>query len=240
MNILDNFILLATDSCRSRAYIDVMFNNKLKPAFAVILKINSLIEKSEELLENQFFKNNIPLEDMLAFYDINYKTLTISDINDNLIFQELGNLKQPYVIFSIPGYILGKGYFKCGKKYLHIHPGKLPDYRGSTPMYYSILEERKLAVSAIFLEERIDEGPILRISEFDLPEDPTIIDTIYDPWMRANLLVETLKLYCIHKEFNVTNQQKDAGEIYYVIHPVMKCLSINAIVPHKNHVREVS
>ena len=239
MNDLDQFVLLATDSCRSRAYIDIMFNNKMRPAFAIVLKLSSLIQKSEEFIENQFFKNDIPLEEMLSLYGINYKTLTISDINDSFIFQELEKLRQPYVIFSIPGYVLGKRYFQCGKKYLHIHPGKLPDYRGSTPMYYSILEEKKLAASAIFLEEKIDEGPVLRTSEFDLPEDPTIIDTIYDPWVRANLLVETLKIYCLHKKFDVESQQKDAGEVYYVIHPVMKCLAINTIMLHKNRVRGV-
>ena len=50
---------------------------------------------------------------------------------------------------------------------MHVHSGKLPEYRGSTTLYYSLLEKNKVAASAIMINEGIDTGDIVYFKEFD-------------------------------------------------------------------------
>ena len=45
---------------------------------------------------------------------------------------------------------LNKVIFIGEKRYLHMHPGKLPIERGSTTIYYSILKRKKINCYSIF------------------------------------------------------------------------------------------
>ena len=68
-----------------------------------------------------------------------------------------------------------------------------PQYRGSTTLYYSLLEQNKVAASAIIINEGIDTGDIICIKEFDFNFDPKLIDLIFDPLLRAVVLIYALK-----------------------------------------------
>ena len=57
-----------------------------------------------------------------------------------------------------------------GKEFLHFHPGKVPDYRGSTTIYYSILDNDTCHVSAFFLRKTIDAGPIISVKQYVKPK----------------------------------------------------------------------
>ena len=47
--------------------------------------------------------------------------------------------------------LLKEKILDTGKKFLHIHGGYLPDYKGSTTNYYSLINENTIGASAIFL-----------------------------------------------------------------------------------------
>ena len=51
-------------------------------------------------------------------------------------------------------------------KFLHIHGGYVPAFKGSTTNYYSLLAEGQLGASAIFLTEDLDSGPKLHRQKF--------------------------------------------------------------------------
>jgi methionyl-tRNA formyltransferase len=107
-----------------------------------------------------------------------------------------------------------------------VHGGYLPDYKGSTTNYYSLIVENTLGASAIFLSEEIDSGPVLLRREFPPPANRQAIDHIYDSGARAKVLVETLKNYmkCGGWEFELP--ANIGGETYYIIHPVLKHIAI--------------
>ena len=115
--------------------------------------------------------------------------------------------------------------FQLGKKFLHVHAGVLPKYRGSTTAYYSLLEKNKIGATAIFLEKEIDAGKIVTSEVFPPPEDRTTIDYYYEPYVRARVLAKALKLYVEAGEFPETSQAEGA-ETYYIIHPVLKHIAI--------------
>jgi methionyl-tRNA formyltransferase len=139
----------------------------------------------------------------------------------------LGSLGQSIVIFCGPGGAIGRGpLFATGKRFLHMHPGRLPDYRGSTTIYYSLLSEGRIAVSALFLDPAIDAGPVVAVKEFEPPHDRTLIDHVFDPYIRAQLLVEVLEDYRATGGFAERPQSREEGNTFYIIHPVLKHLAI--------------
>lgn len=51
---------------------------------------------------------------------------------------------------------------------LNIHPSLLPRHRGAAPIQYTILEgDKKTSVTIILMDEQVDHGPIIAISDLD-------------------------------------------------------------------------
>ena len=93
-------------------------------------------------------------------------------------------------------------------------------------MYYSLLLEGEITATALFLNRKIDEGEVIGEKSFEPPSDRTTIDKDFDPWMRADLLVQVLNDYAESGKFVSFPQPKDGPGAYYVIHPVLKHLAI--------------
>ena len=124
-----------------------------------------------------------------------------------------------------------------GKRFLHVHGGYLPDYKGSTTNYYSLLDGNNMGATSIFLSEEIDSGPILVKKQFPAPDDRKDIDHFYDSILRAKVLVDTLKEYSMNGKFIFGENTNGKGETYYIIHPVLKTayLLINNFLSSKKH-----
>ena len=109
-----------------------------------------------------------------------------------------------------------------------MHGGYLPDFKGSTNNYYSLLAEGTIGASAIFLTPEIDGGPVIRRRRFAPPAQRTRIDHIYDSAARARVLVDTLEAWRIHGDWVFELPNNSLGDTYYIIHPVLKHLAILA------------
>lgn len=110
---------------------------------------------------------------------------------------------------------------------LHAHPGRLPRFRGSTTIYWSLLEDQTPACSVIILNSKIDQGPIVTIRDFALPKlSHAAIDKYFDPMIRASTLVTALKEGG-HRNDLATNDAS-LGRDYFVIHPVLKALALRS------------
>ena len=107
------------------------------------------------------------------------------------------------------------------KNFIHCHPGKLPQYKGSTTIYYSILRENKIYCSAIVLNKNIDEGDVLFTEKFPIPNNIFSIDKNYDDKVRAITLVNTLKKI---NKLKLKKQKKNNYSHYFVIHPVLRSI----------------
>ena len=107
-----------------------------------------------------------------------------------------------------------------------MHAGILPEYRGSTTAYYSILQDSYIGATSIFLNEKIDQGDIIYQEKFPMPSNKENIDYVYEPWVRSQVLVKTLKLYIANEGFSLREQSKDKAETYFIIHPVLKHLAL--------------
>ncbi|MDB9891487.1 formyltransferase family protein [Alphaproteobacteria bacterium] len=53
--------------------------------------------------------------------------------------------------------------------FIHVHPGVLPDVRGSDGLFWSILVRGRPGASCFYMDEGIDEGKIIHSKEFRVP-----------------------------------------------------------------------
>ena len=107
----------------------------------------------------------------------------------------------------------------------------MPEYKGRTTFYYSILKREDFNVTSLILNPNIDSGTILIRKKFNLPKNIDI-DYIYDPYTRSQVLIETIKKFPLLKKKN-HNRIKDVNH-YYVIHPVLKHIALKKCKLIKN------
>lgn len=236
MQIIKNIALLASDTARTKAYIQVLLKNSIVPEECLVfsddvdkMKIES--EEYEDIAEKQrYFSVNEPVLYTLKKYGIDYSLVNNKDINSETMISAIKRLNSRYLIYSgYGGFILKKPLFELGKEYIHVHAGILPQYRGSTTVYYSYLQEKRFGATAIFLNEGIDEGKIILQRNYDVSDEDINIDYIYEPFMRASVLVDVVKEYFMTGEIKTRVQNAKKSETYYIIHPVLKHIALLGI-----------
>jgi len=221
--LLKGIGMIAADTSRTIYYLDGLIKERMFPEFVLVL-----INKDEQLLPGQEnSKSENKLIGLLEFNNIPYKISEDKNINSNEVVQLIGSRHESIFIFSgFGGVLLREDILSTGKKFLHIHGGYLPDFKGSTTNYFSLIHENTIGASSIFLTKDIDCGPVLLRKKFSPPQDRTEIDHISDSEARVNVLIETLKKYINDGMFSFELERNTGGETYYIIHPVLKHIAI--------------
>lgn len=237
-----NFSMLIINNNRSKAYLQNLIKNDLIPNYIIVLndKNVTLVEHTENdklISKNTNQKFIRKLDDLQIEFDekehilktiednnIKYSLIDDLNINSPKVISQVAKLDDEYIVYSGPGgTILRKEILSLGKKFLHVHPGWLPKFRGSTTIYYSMLVNSTVGASVIIFEEGIDEGPILYKNEYKIIEKNIDFDYVLDPLVRAKTLIEFFKM----KELSTTQQkEEDESSTFYIIHPLLKHISL--------------
>jgi methionyl-tRNA formyltransferase len=125
------------------------------------------------------------------------------------------------------GEIVSPEVLAQGVPIMHMHPGRLPEQRGSTTIYYSLLEGKQCAVSAILMDKEIDAGPVLAINNYAAPSQGIDVDVEYDCAIRADTMTGIIKHW--RKDFELPRVQPapdSAGRLHFVVHPLLKHLAL--------------
>jgi len=231
-----NISLILWPSIRSIAYLQVLKESKITLNEIIILKNNytldpNLLNESNKYNYDNYFKiKNIDQLLKNSVSKIYYHNS--SDINDPNLLDLVRNLKNKFIIFSGGG-ILKKDILSLNKLFIHVHPGIIPDYRGSTCFYYSLLNENYLGASAFLMNEDLDAGEIILQNKFKLNyfinnDQNGFIDHIVDNYIRAQVLKQTLKIFWESNNFTTTNKNcTDFAN--YIMHPLLRYLTIKKI-----------
>ena len=128
-------------------------------------------------------------EDLDLFKDKKYKNLEIifqDNINDKSFVDGLYNLQFDYLIMSGFRQILKKNILNTPKKgTINLHAGKLPEYRGGSPLNWQMINGEEYAyISTILTDLGIDTGNILIEKRFEI----TMNDDIKSLHIKANNL----------------------------------------------------
>jgi len=229
MKTLPDVGIVLLDTFRGRAYLQGMLGAGLAPADVILLrKAKSPAAVPDSPAYASLFRPNESVEQTLRLQNVLFRSVEAAECNDPLVIAAVQASPVQYLVYSGGG-ILRREILRLGKRFIHVHPGIVPRYRGSTCFYYSILAERMCGATAFFMEEGIDTGNVIAQREYRPPEFSDL-DNIFDPWMRADLLTRVLCGYAETGQFPELPQSHEGSETYYVIHPVLKHLAIEYCV----------
>ena len=227
--ILNNLAFLCAKNSRSIAYLQFLKKNSLLPSSIVLIDTKRQY-RNIFIKKNIFFKNDLNISKFALDNKIKLIRLKNTKINDLKCLKAVKKLDEKYIIYAANyGDILSKKYFLLNKKFIHIHPGKLPQYKGSTTYYYEILNKNSLSFSAIFQSQKIDNGRVILFQKFDLKNiEKKDLDHIYDPFLRSKILVKVISQLKKKEKITSHPQSKIGKNTFYVIHPLLKHISILA------------
>lgn len=225
--VVKNLGMVMQETNRSKAYLQNMAKNGLLPSSAVVLRDP---KKSQEALDSNlpssnvsFFDPNISEETTLRQFKIPYEIISANSFNDVATIEALRKLPEEYFIFSGRGIL--KDIFNAEKKLIHVHPGKLPEYRGSTCPYYSTLTGDGWWTSSFIMSKEIDQGGLITQRKFSLPPSEIDATRIYDPYTRSEVLMDTLSQLHNTGTLKTSKQDLSKGIDYYLIHPVLEFIA---------------
>ena len=215
--------MIAADTSRTYIYLKALIENDILPNHVIVLVNDDSKLKPGQANSSSKEKLIETLKESLIPFSIsNY-----GDINSQELISLIKQRQEDIFIYSgFGGVLLRSEVLNAGKLFLHIHGGFLPNYKGSTTNYYSILNENTVGASSIFLTKDIDCGPVIQRKKFPIPADKSTIDHIYDSEVRSQVLIDTLKNYILKGKFEFELEDNSGGETFYIIHPVLKHISI--------------
>lgn len=133
-----------------------------------------------------------------------------SDFADAALQARMGAARDTAFLYTNGGIVPGDLLDTPSLRIFHIHPGIVPELRGSDCFLWSAAVRRKLGVSCFFMSAGIDEGTIVGQREFELPHLPSLAPFMQpdeeplayrallfavDPHLRASLFVDILRAH---------------------------------------------
>lgn len=230
---LRDVVLLAAPTARSQAYVQALAAAGLEPEAVILLgdepappAVAAVAEPPggfpllPDLAE--------PVHATCARAGMRMLRVPVADVNAEATLEALREVPSRIVIYSGPaGQIVSPRVLQTGSRFLHLHSGWLPDYRGSTTLYYALLNGDAPAVTALYLDRCIDTGPVLARRTYPRPPAGLDLDRLYDPAIRADLLVRLMRDYARAGALPEPQVQRaEEGTTYYVIHPVLKHVAL--------------
>ncbi len=230
---LDNIILLAAPTARSQSYLQTLVASNFLPKEVIFLGEEQLSESEEQPKSDIWNEIVIPnlnesIPQTCRRLNITITFCNTTSVNSPGVISSIKTASPEIVIYSgFGGQIVSEEVLTLGPQFLHMHSGWLPDYRGSTTLYYALLNKDTPAVTAQILDKTIDTGPIVARKKYPIPNPSMDLDRTYDSAIRADLLVDVIKEYVKKGVLPyVAEQDSTVGNTYYVIHPILKHLAI--------------
>ena len=119
-----------------------------------------------------------------------------SNLNNNEEFKIFKELYPDIVIVVAYGQIIPKNFLNIPKfGFINLHASLLPKWRGAAPVHRAIMnEDKKIGVSIMKIEEKLDAGPVLSAKEIELDKNATCGEIEKKlSVIGANLLIKSLK-----------------------------------------------
>ena len=139
--------------------------------------------------------NSSPIENFCKKNQINFGNPASLDNEDE--FNTFKKLSPDIVIVVAYGQIIPKNFLTKTKfGFINIHGSLLPKWRGAAPIQRAIMNGvKKIGISSMKIEEKLDSGPVLMSKELELDQNKTFGEIEEQLSIEgANLLIESLKI----------------------------------------------
>ena len=108
---------------------------------------------------------------------------------------------------------------------IHAHPGVLPEMRGSTTFFYSLILEKSITVTVFNMVASLDRGEPLHVETFNFDNlDLSKLENYVDPYLRAVAMGNSFVYPSLGIEHEHEKSRCKSRELY-VAHPIVRRLS---------------
>jgi len=139
--------------------------------------------------------NSSPIENFCKKNEINFSNPKSLDNEEE--FNIFKKLSPDIVIVVAYGQIIPKKFLTKTKfGFINIHGSLLPKWRGAAPIQRAMMNgDKKIGISIMKIEEKLDSGPVLMSKELELDQNKTYGEIEEQLSIEgANLLIESLKI----------------------------------------------
>lgn len=172
----------------------------------------------------------------LSEYCENVETIFAYGLNDEKLNVKLSEDKEGTILYTGGGIVSPSLLSISDTKFIHIHPGFLPDIKGADCSLWSSMLFGRASASCFYMSPGIDTGDMIMsrwMPEFSFYknetfEEKTLYRAIYsflDPWIRAVVLRELLNSYNEFNTIEAVAQNEKEGYTYYFMHGKLKTIA---------------
>ena len=166
--------------------LEALINNKLN-----VVKVYTQPPKKSKRGQKI---NPTPIEEFCKKNKVNFNhPINFNNKEELKVFKKLS---PDIVVVVAYGQIIPKNFLDMAKfGFINIHASLLPKWRGAAPIQRAIMNgDKKIGISIMKIEEKLDSGPVLASQEIDLDQNATHGEIEKQlSVMGANLLIESLK-----------------------------------------------
>lgn len=221
---------------RLHRYMEKFLGTKLSAEILHHTKHKNILGIINKKLTQDFMKS---LSIGVGWQDVDYKKYSpsikkmyISSINDDELVDVLKYQSCKTFLFTGGGILRECMLGIPGAKFIHIHPGIVPDIKGADGLLWSVLLRGRPGMSCFYMENGIDAGDIICTKEYELEKYNIaykdysynnlylLLLNCYDPLLRAQTLVHVLKEAgdIPLNELRSIPQDKKMGRMYHFMH----------------------
>ncbi|UXZ21258.1 hypothetical protein KZH41_22615 [Pseudomonas sp. YeP6b] len=212
---------------------------------------SELLKKEPELCvairssvaQSLFFDSEV-LENALALSDLrgycpNVETLMINDLADDRLYNYLAVLPETNLLFTGGGIVPARSLQLAHLKFIHVHPGYLPDVRGADGVLWSQLIKGRTSASCFYMAPGIDDGDVIfpcYLPTVKIIYDPSTVHlkmlyralyAFFDPWVRAYALREAISATEGLNFKKVFEQDESLSTTYHFMHEKLQKVSLS-------------
>lgn len=168
-------------------------------------------------------------------YSDDVSKVLVTGLGDRSLCKAIKEKSETVILFSGGGIVPTSLLSIPDTKFLHVHPGHLPDVRGADGVLWSILTRGHPSASCFFMAPGIDTGPVIDVCDFPAitvdisaeprPDDLTLYRALFsyfDPLLRAETLLKVLSEYEDLDSAPIWKQDESAGITYHFMHRSVK------------------
>lgn len=210
---------------------------KKEPALceAIRLSVAKTLGFSSEVLDNA-----LSLTD-LRTYCPNVEPLMVNSLADDRLYNHLAALPETTLLFTGGGIVPARYLQLAPLKFIHVHPGYLPDVRGADCVLWSQLIKGRTSASCFYMGQGIDDGDVIfpcylpkvevRFNSSAIPSKMLYRATyaFFDPWVRAYVLREAINATNGFENHKAFEQDESLSTTYHFMHEKIQKVSLDRI-----------
>ncbi|AZD58050.1 hypothetical protein ACLBNB_01255 [Pseudomonas chlororaphis subsp. aurantiaca] len=195
----------------------------------------SLFQGIKGSVERDLGFSSSAIDDALALADLStyssdVETLMIDDLADEALYRRLSGLPPTQILFTGGGIVPKRLLEIQSLKFIHIHPGYLPDVRGADCALWSHLMKGRASATCFYMAPGIDDGDVIFAAYLPSLSVGTEgsgapVKSLYraayaflDPWIRASVLRRAVALTQGFTCVEALPQEESASVTYHFMH----------------------